>query len=54
MDNTENKIKVKCPYCGAAQKVQYTPAAVCRGVFVKCAARQCRKEFEIRINQRSR
>ena len=46
------KIKVKCPFCGNEQKVQYAPdAAVCRGVFIKCQARHCKKEFEIRIDQ---
>lgn len=45
------KVKVKCPYCGHEQKVQYTQDAKCRGVFLKCQARHCRKEFEIRINQ---
>ena len=43
--------KVRCPYCGHTQKVQYTHDAKCRGIFVKCTARQCRKEFEIKINQ---
>lgn len=45
------KLKVKCPYCGHEQKVQFTPDAICRGVFIKCQARHCKKEFEIRINQ---
>lgn len=44
------KIKVKCPYCGHEQKVQYTTDAKCRGVFLKCQARHCKKEFEIKIN----
>ena len=46
-----DKKKVKCPYCGHEQKVQYTLDAKCRGVFLKCQARHCRKEFEIKINQ---
>lgn len=45
------KMKVKCPYCGHEQKVQYIPDAICRGVFFKCQARHCKKEFEIKINQ---
>lgn len=45
------KKKVKCPYCGHDQKVQYTPGARCSGVFIKCRGRHCGKEFEIKINQ---
>ncbi len=45
------KKKVKCKYCGHEQQVQYEPDAVCRGVFIRCRARHCRKEFEIKINQ---
>ena len=46
-----HKRKIKCPYCGHEQKVQYAPDAICRGVFFKCQARHCKKEFEIKINQ---
>ncbi len=45
------KLKVRCPFCGHEQKVQYAPDAKCRGVFFKCQARHCKKEFEIKINQ---
>lgn len=45
------KKKVKCPFCGHEQKVQHTPDAICRGVFIKCQARHCKKVFEIKINQ---
>lgn len=43
--------KVKCPYCGQEQKEQYAPDAKCRGIFVRCQGRQCRKIFEIVIDQ---
>lgn len=46
-----DKKKVKCPHCGHEQKVQYTSDAKCRGVFIRCQARHCKKEFEIKINQ---
>ena len=46
-----DKNKVKCPFCGHEQKVQYTPDAKCRGVFIRCQGRHCKKEFEIKINQ---
>jgi transcription elongation factor Elf1 len=45
------KKKVTCPFCGHEQKVQYTLDARCKGVFIKCQARHCKKEFEIKINQ---
>lgn len=48
---TIEKKKVECPHCGNKQKVQYTPDAICRGVFIKCQARHCKKVFEIKINQ---
>lgn len=44
--------KVTCPYCGQAHNIMYDPVyAKCRGIFVRCKGRQCRKEFEVRINQ---
>ena len=46
-----DKNKVNCPFCGHEQKVQYTPDAKCRGVFIRCQGRHCKKEFEIKINQ---
>lgn len=46
-----DKNKVKCPFCGHEQKVQYIPDAKCRGVFIRCQGRHCKKEFEIKINQ---
>ena len=45
------KRKIKCPFCGHGQKVQYVQDASCCGIFIKCQARHCRKEFEIKINQ---
>ena len=44
-----DKKKVKCPYCGHEQNILYGPRAMCRGIFIRCKARQCRKEFEITI-----
>ena len=46
-----DKKKVKCPYCGHEQNILYGPRAMCRGIFIRCKARQCRKEFEITINK---
>jgi len=46
-----NREKVKCPYCGANQAVQKTPAAECHGIWVKCKNQKCKKEFEILIRK---
>lgn len=44
-------VKVKCPYCGYEMPISYDPdAAKCTGVYVKCKGRNCKKEFEIKIN----
>ena len=44
--------KVKCPFCGYEQNVLYdVKNAQCKGVFLRCKARHCKKEFEIKINQ---
>ncbi len=44
--------KVRCPYCGYEQNVMYDPEhALCKGVFLRCKGRQCRQEFEVKINQ---
>ena len=46
-----DKNKVKCPFCGHEQKIQYTPDAKCRGVFIRCQGRHCKKEFEIAVKK---
>lgn len=38
---------VFCPYCGYRMPLRYTPAARCRGLFVKCKGRGCGKIFEV-------
>lgn len=42
--------KVKCPYCGYEMPVTYGDNAVCKGVFLRCKGRNCRKVFEVKIN----
>lgn len=39
--------KVKCPYCGYEMPVFKTEKAVCKGIFVRCKGRNCKKMFEI-------
>lgn len=45
----EVRKKIRCPFCGHEQNIQYVPGAVSRGLFMRCKARQCRKEFEVRL-----
>ena len=45
------KKKVKCPECGHEQNVFFDKSASCRGVFLRCKARHCKKIFELRLNQ---
>ena len=44
--------KVKCPYCGHEQNILYDKEnARCQGIFLRCKARHCRKDFELKINK---
>lgn len=42
--------KVKCPHCGYEMPIMYEEGALCKGVFVVCKGRNCKKKFEVRIN----
>ena len=41
--------KIKCPYCGYVMPLKVDPDAKCKGVWIKCKGRNCKKEFEIKI-----
>lgn len=43
--------KIRCPYCGYLMPLKVTENAVCKGVWVRCKGRNCKKEFEIKIDQ---
>lgn len=43
------KVKVKCPYCGHPVNVFKTSEAKCKGIFLKCKSKDCKKEFELKI-----
>lgn len=45
----KEKIKVKCPYCGYPVNVFRTKDAVCKGIFLKCKNKDCKKEFELKL-----
>lgn len=42
--------KVKCPYCDYVMPLNFEETAVCKGVYVKCKGRNCKKIFEVKIN----
>lgn len=42
--------KIKCPYCGyETSAVKVNKNAICRGIFIKCKNKDCKKTFEIKI-----
>ena len=43
--------KIKCPYCGYVMPLKVDPDAKCKGVWIKCKGRNCKKEFEIKIGK---
>lgn len=42
-------MRVRCPYCGYIMPIQYDDNTICRGVFIRCKGRHCKKEFELVI-----
>lgn len=43
--------EVICPYCGYKMPIRYDKDKTkAKGIYVKCKGRNCKKEFEIRIN----
>lgn len=43
--------KVKCPFCNYEMPIVYDKGkSRAKGIFVKCKGRNCKKEFEIKIN----
>jgi len=45
----ESERKIKCPHCGYEMPIVYDDHAKCKGVFVRCKGRKCKKIFEIKI-----
>lgn len=43
--------RVKCPFCGYEMPVYFNPKrSKCRGVYIQCKGRNCKRQFEIKIN----
>ena len=45
--------RVTCPYCGYRMPIKISPKAIAKGLFVKCKGRNCGKQFEIVIPQKT-
>ena len=43
--------KVICPFCGYIMPITYNEEAICKGMFVKCKGKKCKKIFEIKIKK---
>lgn len=43
---------IECPYCGYRMPITFSKEAKCKGVFVKCKGKKCKKIFEIKINSK--
>lgn len=43
------KRKIECPFCGYKMPILADNAAEAKGIYVRCKARHCKKEFEIKI-----
>lgn len=43
--------KIKCPFCGYSMPIRYSGNAHSAGLVVKCKGRNCRKEFEVRVEK---
>lgn len=46
------KKQLTCPHCGYRMPVWYADKASCTGVFIRCKNKGCKKEFEIKINNK--
>ena len=46
--------KIECPYCGYRMPIFYNEEAQCRGLTVRCKGRNCKKEFEIKIEKKTK
>ena len=42
-------VKIRCPYCGYEMPIRADPDALCKGIWVRCKGRGCKREFEIKI-----
>ena len=46
----DKKNKIKCPYCGYIMPIAYDRTATCKGVYIRCKGKNCKKIFELKIN----
>lgn len=44
--------KIKCPFCGYEMPVYKDKNAISQGIYVKCKGRNCKRLFEINIENK--
>ncbi len=49
---SKKRKKIRCPFCGYEMPIYYEDGAVSKGLFARCKGRNCRKEFEIKIDDK--
>lgn len=48
----EHRPKVRCPYCGYEMPIYYEATSSAKQLYTRCKGRNCKKEFEIKINDK--
>lgn len=48
----EQRFKIRCPYCGYEMPIFYVATSSAKQIYTRCKGRNCKKEFEIRINDK--
>lgn len=48
----KKKQKIKCPFCGYEMPIYFDDKSECKGVFIRCKGRNCKKVFEIKLNSK--
>lgn len=50
-EKTKDLESVRCPYCNSKYPVLYNRDSIAEGLYVRCKARHCKREFEIKIDK---
>lgn len=48
----KQRFKIRCPYCGYEMPIYYKTTSIASQLYTRCKGRNCKKEFEIRINDK--
>jgi DNA-directed RNA polymerase subunit RPC12/RpoP len=47
----QDRKQIVCPYCGYRMQIYADRKAESHGLYVRCKGRNCKKEFEIKIDK---